>query len=378
LTVTRLNELAEFGQSVWLDYISRKLIKTGRLMELISQGLLGMTSNPTIFDNAISKSDDYDEDIKKLASQGKSTFEIYDELTIRDIQDAADLFLPIYEKTGGLDGYVSLEINPMLARKTEETIAEGKRLHKKVNRRNLMFKVPATEEGYHAIEELLAAGINVNVTLIFSLEQYEKTAHAYIRGVQRLIEKGGDPSKLRSVASVFVSRIDSAVDRMLEEKMGLEECKAIRGSLQHLLGKAAVANSLLIYDLHGKIFDTPQFHKLREKGAHYQRVLWGSTSSKNPAYSDIKYVEELMVKNSVNTMPENTLLAFLDHGAVKDALSSRSEGASDVVEELDHTGISVDEVCAKLLKEGVTAFEKSFESLLKSIEHKSTSLAVKG
>jgi transaldolase len=374
--MTRLNELAGLGQSVWLDNINRKLIKTGRLMELISQGLLGMTSNPTIFDNAISKSEDYDEEIKKLSSQRKSTFEIYDELTIRDIQDAADLFLPIYEKSRGLDGYVSLEINPKLARQTEETIAEGKRLHKKVNRRNLMFKVPATPEGYAAIEDLLASGINVNVTLIFSLDQYEKTARAYMKGVKRLIEKGGDAGKLRSVASVFVSRIDSAIDRMLEEK--LEEGEAVNGSLQHLKGKAAVANSLSIYDLHGKIFDTPEFARLKEKGAHHQRVLWGSTSSKNPAYSDIKYVEELMVKNTVNTMPENTLLAFMDHGAVKDALSLRSEEAAEVVRELKSVGISVDEVCAKLLQEGVAAFEKSFESLLQAIEQKSRSLMVKG
>ena len=366
--MTKLDELASFGQSVWLDNINRTLFKTGALKDLIAQGLLGMTSNPTIFDNAISKTDDYDEEIGELAGQNKSTFEIYDELTIRDIQKAADLFLPVYRKTEKRDGYVSLEINPTLARKSAETIEEGKRLYRKVNRPNLMLKVPATDEGFSPVEEFLASGMNVNVTLIFSPDQYQRTARAYIRGMQRLVEAKGDPHDVHSVASVFVSRIDSAIDTALAAQLADEGRKFLHGTLQSLPGKAAVANSRIIYRSHGAIFAEEEFKILHQQGVSHQRVLWASTSSKNPAYSDVKYVEELIAKNTVNTMPDGTLKAFMDHGVVKDG--ETGENPEEVVAALSAVGISVANVNAKLLADGVASFQKSFESLMKSIEAK--------
>ena len=243
---TVLRDLCETGQSIWLDNINRSMIESGRLKELINLGLRGMTSNPTIFDKAISTSTDYDEEILQLSNSDKTTFQIYDDLTTKDIQDAADLFLPIYEETRGLDGYVSLEINPHLAFNTNETIEEGKRLHQKVNRPNVMFKVPSTEEGFGAVEELISSGINVNITLIFSLEQYIKTAQAYMRGIKLLLENNGDPRSVHSVASVFVSRVDTYVDKLLEEKESQENEESIKSKLNSMRGKAAVANSRLI------------------------------------------------------------------------------------------------------------------------------------
>ncbi|UCG35616.1 MAG: transaldolase, partial [Candidatus Omnitrophota bacterium] len=242
-----LQQLDSFGQSIWLDNINRVMIESGKLKELISQGLLGMTSNPTIFDKAISSSSEYDEKMIKLAKEGKSTFEIYDELTVKDVQDAIDIFKSVYEKTKGLDGYVSLEINPKLAYNIKETIAEGKRLWKKVNRANLMLKVPSTNEGFGAVEELTALGMNINITLIFSLEQYINTFKAYINGIKRFIEGGGDESKVHSVASVFVSRIDTVVDAMLDKMMPKANSQQEKVKLENLKGKAAVANSAIIY-----------------------------------------------------------------------------------------------------------------------------------
>ncbi|MDQ7824521.1 MAG: transaldolase [Candidatus Eremiobacteraeota bacterium] len=375
---TRMHDLAKLGQSVWLDNINRKLLRSGRLRELTFMGLLGLTSNPTIFDNAISKSEDYDDEIRSLAEKGLPLFSIYDELTVRDIQEAADLFLPIHETTRGHDGYVSLEINPKLARNARETVEEGLRLHRKVNRANLMLKVPATDEGFPAVEEILSHGINVNVTLIFSQRQYEKTARAYMKGLEKLVKGGGSPAAVHSVASVFVSRIDSAVDRLLDEKIQGTEDPAAKGRLEALKGKAAVANSLLISEKHRELFALPEFTALKEKGANFQRVLWGSTSTKNPAYRDVKYVEELIVKNTVNTIPEQTLNAFLEHGEVKDSLAERTGKPSDLVAELSREGISLDDVCEKLLLEGLVSFEKSFDSLLASLEAKSRKLAAKG
>lgn len=363
MSKTTIMQLAEFGQSAWLDNISRSLIESGKLKQMIGLGLRGVTSNPTIFDKAISQSSDYDEKIIALSQKGKSTFEIYDELTAADVQDAADIFRPVYEATCGLDGYVSLEINPKLARLTKETIAEGRRLHQKVNRPNVMLKVPATEAGFLATEELLAEGISVNATLIFSVEQYARTAAAYLRGIKRLLEKRGQPQKVCSVASVFVSRVDTAVDKMLEAKAQKE--------LLSLRGKAAAANASLIFKKYSEVFSRKEFLTLKEKGARIQRLLWGSTSTKNPAYSDIKYVGELIGKNTINTMPENTFGAFLDHGVAKEALSEDITEAQEVIHKLKNAGIEADAVCAKLLEEGLRAFEESFDSLLKSIEGKS-------
>jgi transaldolase len=367
-------ELALFGQSIWLDNINRSLIESGKLKDMINIGLRGMTSNPTIFDKAISKSSNYDDKIRELCIQNKSTFQIYDDLTIRDIQEAADIFKPVYESTKGMDGYVSLEINPQLALQTKETIEEGKRLYHKVNRPNVMFKVPSTDAGFEAIEELLASGININITLIFSLEQYKKTAQAFLRGLKRLSENTNDLSRIGSVASVFVSRVDTVVDSALDELIAKASDESTKSALEALKGKAAVANSKRIFQKYLEIFSGEEFQALKEKGAKLQRVLWGSTSTKNPAYDDIKYVSELIGKNTVNTLPDNTFEAFLDHGTIHEALTSDDQTAQAVIDNLKIFGIDIDEVCNKLLDDGVAAFEKSFLSLLDSIEQKAKRL----
>jgi len=346
------------------------MIETGKLKAMIENGLRGITSNPTIFEKAISGSSDYDEAIKRLHEEGKSTFEIYDDLTVRDIQDAADMFRPMYEKTNRTDGFVSLEINPQLAYDTEETFREGMRLFTKVDRPNVMLKVPSTDEGFGAIEALLAEGVNVNITLIFSLDQYIKTAKAFLTGMGELLKKTGDLSKTYSVASVFVSRVDTAVDKMLDHAIKAATDPAEVDEFQALKGKAAVANAHLIYKKSLEIFSSEEFERLHGHGAHVQRVLWGSTGTKNPDYSDIKYVTELIAKNTVNTLPENTIEAFLDHGVVEEALTDDAEASERVVARLGHFGMDIDRVCAKLLEDGAAAFTASFESLLKTLEAK--------
>lgn len=371
---TTVQELTEFGQSIWLDYISRSLIDTGKLKQMIDTGVRGMTSNPSIFDKAISSSNDYDVSINKLKQMKKSTFEIYDELTIKDIQDAADLFKPVYEETKGLDGYVSLEINPRLAYQTAETVKEGKRLYHKVNRPNVLFKVASTEPGFRAVEELLAQGINVNITLIFSLQQYINTAHAYIKGVSRFVQNNGDISRLASVASVFVSRVDTLVDKLLDEKI-TEQNDETKNKLESLKGKAAVANSAIIFSKYKEIFSSKEFKEIQKKGARVQRLLWGSTSTKNPVYSDTKYVTELIGENTINTIPEKTLNAFLNHGVVKQVLISNIAEHKEIISELLKNSINIDAICEKLLSDGVAAFEKSFDSLLASITEKAKQLS---
>lgn len=369
-----VQELSEFGQSIWLDYISRSLIDTGKLKNMIDIGVTGMTSNPSIFDKAISSSNDYDVRINELKKMQKSTFEIYDELTIKDIQDAADVFKPIYEKTEGSDGYVSLEINPKLAYNAKETIEEGKRLFNKVNRPNVLFKVPSTEQGFIAIEELLAQGININITLIFSLQQYINTVHAYITGVRRFDQNNGDIKQLASVASVFVSRVDTLIDKFLDEKITGQN-DAARNKSELLKGKAAVANCAIIFSRYKEIFLSQEFKEIQKKGARVQRLLWGSTSTKNPVYSDIKYVAELIGKTTINTIPEKTLNAFLDHGSVKQALTEEIAEHQKTMAELAQHGVDINAVCKKLLGDGVIAFEKSFDSLLASITEKAKQLS---
>jgi transaldolase len=370
MAYTAIHGLRDVGQSIWFDNISRALIESGRVKELIDLGVSGMTSNPTIFDRAVSSGSDYDEQIRQLKRLGKSTFEMYDDLTVRDIQDAADIFKPVYDESDGLDGYVSLEINPHLATRTAETIEEGRRLHNKVNRPNVMFKVPAADEGYEAIETFLAEGMNINVTLIFSLQQYERTAQAFLNGMTRLSETQGDLSRTSSVASVFVSRVDTAVDRVIDDLVVAENDEAVREKLLSLRGKAAVANAKLIYQKSLEMFSGEAYGKLKANGARLQRVLWGSTGTKDPSYSDIKYVEELIGKDTVNTAPEKTLEAFLDHGSVRETVTSDLEDAQEIIESLSGFGIDIDEVCARLLRDGIVAFQKSFDSLLESIQAK--------
>lgn len=366
MSKTILHELAHLGQSLWVDNISRSMIMNGQLKGLIDQGLRGQTSNPTIFKQAICSSHDYDQKIQQLSESGASTFEIYDELTVKDVADAADLFKAVYEKTNGLDGYVSLEINPKLGNEFETQLKEGLRLWKKLNRPNVMIKVPATKNGLNVVEGLIAEGVNVNVTLIFSAEQYTQVAWAYLKGLNRLQQKGGDLSKVRSVASVFVSRIDTAIDKWLDEN-----------NAGQLRGQAAVANSQIIYHKFQQIISSEDFKILQAKGAHSQRVLWASTGTKDAKYSDIKYVIELIAQDTVNTLPDKTLLAVLDHGVAQLALPGNVANAQKIVTTLREKGIDVGIICNKLLEEGLLAFEKSFDELMASIEEKSKKLCAK-
>ena len=367
---TLLHQLYEFGQSPWLDYISRKIVETGHLQKMIDNGIVGVTSNPTIFDRAVQAGQDYDSIIRDLAKKGKSKEEIYDIITIRDIEEACDIFLPVYQQSDNKDGYVSLEVNPKLAHDTDGTIQEAERLFQLINRPNLMIKVPATEEGFPAIEALLSQGINVNVTLIFSREQYIKSARAYLNGIEKAHLKRKDISKISSVASIFVSRVDSAIDSILEKQMNQEDSPMRKSELKEILGKAAIANGNLIYQEYKAIYSLGSFQELAGEGAAVQRVLWASTSTKNPHYSDIKYVQELIAPDTVNTMPEETIEAFLDHGNVENAITEDSSRDQLIISYLDDRGILIDQVCQQLLIDGVKKFIDSYESLLQSIEQK--------
>lgn len=375
MSKSKMSELAQFGQSIWLDYIDRPLLESGKLTSMIEKGLMGMTSNPSIFNNAIGSSSDYDGKIRTLNEAGKTTFEIYDELTIRDIQDATDQFKGVYEETNGLDGYVSLEIDPRIAHKVQEQAQEGLRLFKKVDRPNLMIKVPSTEEGISVIEELIAKGINVNATLIFSVEQYEQVAKAYYKGLARRAEEASDLSNVRSVASVFVSRIDTVVDKMINEQLVKETVVSNKEQLQSLKGKAAVANSRIIFEKWSELLESADAQALKSKNANVQRVLWGSTGTKNPNYSDIKYVTELIAAPTVNTIPKKTLDAFLDHGRIQDAFVDGPQKSSDIIKSLNGFDINVDAVCHDLLDKGVDAFDEAFKELLTSIEKKAAELS---
>ncbi len=370
---TKLHELADFGQSIWLDNISRGMITSGKLQGWIDRGLRGLTSNPSIFNQAISRSDEYDHAIAELRSEGRSTFEIYDELTTRDIRDAADLFAPVYKSTEGLDGYVSLEINPELAHDTKASIKEGQRLFAKVDRPNLMIKVPATDAGFPVVTELLAAGINVNVTLIFSRDQYLRTVQAYFDGLEIWSRRRLGEKCLCSVASVFVSRVDTVADKLITERLGVLNDDSQRRRLEQLRGQTARANCRLILAAWRELFKSES----QAPVVHPQRVLWGSTSTKNPDYSDIKYITELMTRPTVNTVPGKTLLAFLDHGAVAEALTQDTREAEDVLRLLNDQGISIDRICDQLLIDGVQAFEKAFKELLAAIESKARQLCPK-
>lgn len=375
---TTIQQLADYGQSAWLDYISRSLLEGGKLKDLISQGLRGMTSNPSIFNQAISSSNDYDAKIAQLKGKGKSAFEIYDALTIADIQDATDQFKPVYAATKGLDGYVSLEINPKLAHKINEQIKEGVRLFHAVDRPNLMVKVPATREGFSVIEELTSRGINVNATLIFSLEQYIFTVEAYLAGLTQLLKNKGRADKVHSVASVFVSRVDTTIDDLLVASPCSPQKRAAKDqSLQSLKGKAAVANCRVIFEQYQNFVNDQRYKTLANQGANMQRVLWGSTSTKNPQYSDIKYVTELIARPTVNTLPEKTLLAFLDHGRLQDSFVSSYGESKKVLSDLKAQGIDINSVCADLLRDGVKAFADAFEALLNAIEKKAAQLCAK-
>ncbi len=357
--MTKLHELTELGQSIWLDYISRSLIASGELQKLVDQGLRGVTSNPSIFEKAIAGSADYDEDLNRLVRDGKSVTEIYEDLAMADIRSAADVLRPVYEKSGGADGYVSLEVNPALAHDTMATIAEARRLFASLERPNVLIKVPATPAGIPAIETLIGEGVNVNVTLIFSHEQYEAVATAYIAGLEKLALSGGDVGRVASVASFFISRVDTAVDKALEEIGNTE-----------IQGKIAIDNAKIAYSRFREIFQGESWEKLAARGGRVQRPLWGSTSSKNPAYSDTLYVDSLIGPDTVNTLPPATLDDYLDHGTVAATVDTDVEGARNRMAEVAELGIDLDAITNKVLEEGVAAFAKSFESLMASVAEK--------
>ncbi|HED03588.1 MAG TPA: transaldolase [Candidatus Fraserbacteria bacterium] len=359
--------LQEFGQSVWYDNIRRGLISSGELARLIAEdGLRGVTSNPTIFAKAIAGSDDYDEAITRLSSQKLEIAEIYERLAIEDIRLAAELFRPIYEESEGQDGLISLEVSPLLAQLTEETVAEAKRLFRLVDRPNVLIKVPATPAGISAVEQLLREGINVNITLMFSLAHYEAVTEAYLRGLEARARNGEPLARVSSVASFFVSRVDTAVDRALEQLDAAGARHAVP-----LQGKIAIANSKLVYRRFREIFTGARFQALAEQGARPQRVLWASTSTKNPAYSDVRYVAELIGPDTVNTVPPVTLNAFRDHGRVRGVtIEEELAGAGEAVEELARLGIDLDQITEQLQRDGVQAFASSYHQLLASLSEK--------
>jgi transaldolase len=372
-----LAALAAQGQSVWLDFITRDLVRNGELQRMIEQdGLRGMTSNPTIFQKAIADGHDYDEQTKKLIQQGKDASQIFEALAIKDIQDACDLFRPLYDRTEGLDGYVSIEVSPKLARDTQGTIDEARRLWREVNRPNVMVKVPGAIEGAPAVKQLLTEGLNINITLLFSLKNHERVMWCYIEALEARLKQGQPINRIASVASFFVSRVDTLVDKLLDQQIKEADGNATKQEqLRSLQGKVAVANAKLAYARFREIFDGERFGALRAQGARVQRPLWASTSTKNPAYRDVLYVEDLIGPDTVNTLPPATIKAFEDHGVVRRTIDQGVDEARRTMAELDHAGISMDAVTQKLEDEGVELFAKSFDDLLAGVEQKRAAIA---
>jgi transaldolase len=362
---SRLHELSEHGVSVWMDTLSREMLETGELARLMDEdAVVGVTSNPTIFQKALAEGTWYDEQLREAARETHDPTELFIALAQEDIRDACDLMDPVWERTGGIDGYVSLEVDPTLAYDREASFAQAMRFHEEVDRRNLYVKIPGTQPGLGAIEDSIANGRSINVTLIFSLERYAEVVEAYLRGLERLVEASGDPGSVVSVASFFVSRVDTEADRRLAE-VG-------RPDLQ---GKLAIANAKLAYEHWGHAFSGERWARLEAKGARTQRCLWASTSTKNPAYRDVLYVEELIGPDVVNTMPAETIRAFQDHGEVRDTLTEGVDEARALLEELASAGVDYEDVVETLEREGVQKFSDSFDELRKGITAK---LAVVG
>jgi transaldolase len=365
-----LKQLGTLGQSLWLDYIRRDLIASGRLRRLIEEdGLRGMTSNPSIFEKAIADSHEYDEAIRAMALKGKGADAIYETLSQRDVQSAADEFRPLYDMTDGKDGYVSLEVNPHLAHNTKGTIEEARRLWAALNRPNVLIKVPATVEGLPAIQQLLSEGISVNVTLLFGLPRYRQVVEAYLAGIEARAVQGKPVKHVASVASFFLSRIDALVDPLLDKLIaqgGKESDLAKKAR-----GQVAIASAKMAYQIYKEIFGSDRFKKLANQGARTQRVLWASTSTKNPDYKDVKYVEALIGPDTVNTVPVKTLDAYRDHGDPMARLEQDVEEASRVLERLPELGISIDKVTQQLEDEGVEKFNKPFDKLMETLAQKS-------
>ena len=355
-----VEELRRYGQSLWLDYISRGMIRSGELKRLIEEsGITGLTSNPTLFERAIDETHDYEDTFESLMAARLDARSIYESLSVEDVRNACDLLKPVYERTGGADGYASIEVSPFLAHDSKGSVTEASRLWYEIGRPNAMVKIPATEEGIPAIAEALAAGININITLIFSMSQYEGVVDAFLHA----IERAANPARLASVASVFVSRVDTAVDSELE-KIGTPDALALRG-------RAAIANARLIYRRFREIFDSPRFAGLRGRHIRPQRVLWGSTGTKNPAYRDLMYVEELVGRESINTVPPATFHALQDHGRIRGATATEGWAeAESVLKRIRTLGVNFDALLDRLESEGVAAFGSSLEKLLETLDHK--------
>ena len=375
MSANPLIELTKLGQSIWNDNIERKLITSGELKRLIDEdGLSGVTSNPAIFEKAIAGSDLYADQLRELATQGKSPMEIYEALAIRDIQMTADVLKEVYDRTGGADGFVSLECSPLLANDTAGTIEEARRLWGLLDRSNVMIKIPGTQAGMPAIEQCTYEGININITLLFSLQAYEQTMEAYIRGLERRADEGKPITNIASVASFFVSRIDTAADKELERRIEKSSDEAEKAKLQSLLGRIAIANAKVAYQKYKKIFHGERFAALKQNGARVQRPLWASTSTKNPVYPDVYYVEALMGPETVDTLPPATITAFRDHGRPRVTIEDKIDEERAVLTRLEEVGISLDQVTAHVLADGVRLFVEPFEKLLKTIESRAAEI----
>ncbi|HZQ50227.1 MAG TPA: bifunctional transaldolase/phosoglucose isomerase [Candidatus Dormibacteraeota bacterium] len=365
---TAIKELRQQGQSLWLDNIRRQLITSGELARLRDEGVTGVTSNPTIFEKAVSGSTDYDEALVTLVAAGKKPEEMLWHLMVEDVQAAADVFRPVYDRTKGKDGFVSIEVGPTIATNTRRTIKFAEYLHDECRRPNVMVKIPATKEGLPAIEDQISKGHNINITLIFSVDRYAEVVEAYLSGLEKLRKRGGDLSKVASVASFFVSRVDTKVDKQLAEKINATSDPAQKRSLERLYGKAAIANSKVAYERWQELFSGPRWETLRKAGARTQRCLWASTSTKDPRYPDTYYVEELIGPETVDTVPPATLAAFREHGEVRRSIDENMELAKRQLRQLAEAGVDIDQVTRELEVEGVEAFIKSFESLIGTLK----------
>ena len=367
----------QYGQSIWMDNLSRDLIESGELKQSIDkEGIRGITSNPAIFEKAIAGNKIYDKAIEAGIKAGKSVQDIYEDLVFTDIRNACDVFMPVYEETDGLDGYVSIEVPPDLAKKTDDTVKEARRYYQTIDRPNLMIKIPGTPEGLPAVEKAISEGMSVNVTLLFSVQSYIDTAWAYIRGLEARVEAGEDVSKVASVASFFLSRIDVMVDGQIDEKLKSADGDA-KTKLEAIKGKVAIANAKVAYQKYKEIFGSDRWKALEAKGAKVQRLLWASTGTKNPEYSDVMYVDELVGTDTVNTLPPNTIEACADHCDPANRIETDLDAAHKVIDSLkdDAVNIDLDSVMDDLLEEGIDKFIKPFESLMSSLEDKVKQLA---
>lgn len=362
--MNKLKKIADYGQSIWLDFLDREVMESGRLQKMIDDdGIRGLTSNPAIFEKAISNSSDYDDDIAELSEKEDTNEDIFFGIAIKDIQRAADIFKPVYDKTNGGDGYVSLEVSPSRAKDTKATVEQAKELWKRVDRKNLMVKIPGTKEGLPAIRECISEGININVTLLFGLPRYKEVTEVYIQGLEDRLKAGKSIDKIASVASFFLSRIDVMVDPMLKDK-----------GLDNLVGEVAIASAKGAYGIYEEVFHSDRFKKLEKEGAKTQRVLWASTSTKDPSFKDVKYLEALIGKDTVNTVPTETLEAFRDHGDAADTLKDGMDKAKKTLDTLKENGIDIDKITNNLTDEGIEKFVKPFDKLMDGIEEQKKKL----